>query len=203
MKCHLCGQEHQSIPLQAGQKARCRRCNTLLAIGPRVGRDAPFCFALTGLILAVPAVLLPFVSASELGDQRVSDLLTGVGSLWDGDMRALAFLVLLCGAFLPVVLLVLLVTVYAPAGLGRRRASAATHTRIARILGSWAYPEVQVLAVLVGVVKLGSLVDLKLGPGFWSYCGMTVCLLLAQHGFEYVAPPAAAGAPHPAGGQTA
>jgi paraquat-inducible protein A len=195
MTCSLCGQEHQPIPLQAGQKARCRRCNTLLAIGPRVGRDAPLCFALTGLILSVPAVLLPFVGASELGDRRVSLLLTGVGALWDGNMRALAFLVLLCGALIPAILLILLVTLYAPAGLGRRWVSASTLTRVAKILGSWAYPEVQVLAVLVGVVKLGSLVHLELGPGFWSYCGMAVSLLLAQHGFEFVAPPAAAGTP--------
>jgi paraquat-inducible protein A len=193
MKCHLCGQEHQPIPLQAGRKARCRRCNTLLAIGPRAGRDAPLCFALTGLILSVPAVLLPFVEASELGDRRVSNLLTGVGALWDGDMRALAFLVLLCGALLPAILLILLVIMYAPAGFGRRWVSGQALTRVAKVLGSWAYPEVQVLAVLVGVVKLRSLVDLELGPGFWSYCGMAVCLLLAQHGFEFVAPPAAAG----------
>jgi paraquat-inducible protein A len=170
MKCHLCGQEHQPIPLQAGRKARCRRCNTLLAIGPRAGRDAPLCFALTGLILSVPAV-----------------------PLWDGDMRALAFLVLLCGALLPAILLILLVIMYAPAGFGRRWVSGQALTRVAKVLGSWAYPEVQVLAVLVGVVKLRSLVDLELGPGFWSYCGMAVCLLLAQHGFEFVAPPAAAG----------
>lgn len=199
MKCHLCGQEHQPVPLKAGQKARCRRCNTLLAIGPRAGRDAPLCFALTGLILLVPAVLLPFVGASELGDRRVSNLLTGVGALADGDMGALAFLVLLCGTVLPAVLLILLVILYAPAGLGRHWVGGPTLTRFAKILGNWAYPEVQVLAVLVGVVKLGSLVRLELGPGFWSYCGMAVCLLLAQHGFEFIAPPAATDLPEPAG----
>src|SRR6185437_5804009 len=110
LKCHLCGQQHQAVALQRGQTARCRRCDTLLAIGPRLGPQAPFCFALTGLILAVPAVLLPLVGAEELGDKRISLLLTGVGALWEGGMRALGFLVLLCGTLLPVVMLILLVT---------------------------------------------------------------------------------------------
>jgi paraquat-inducible protein A len=51
------------------------------------------------------------------------------------------------------------------------------------MLAILAYPEVQVLAVLVGVIKLHSLVQLEIGPGFWCYCGMTGSLWLARHEF--------------------
>src|SRR5664280_252685 len=188
LRCHLCGQEHRSVQLKPGEKAVCSRCDTLLAIGPRFGPDAPLCFAVTGLILAVPAALLPFVGAEKLGDERFSLLLTGVGALWDGGMRALSVLVLLCGEVLPIALLVILTALHAPARFGRPWAGAQILSRVAEVLGNWAIPEVQVLAVLVAVVKLGSLVDLTIGPGFWCYCGMALALLLAQHGFAFASP---------------
>jgi len=194
------------VRLQQGEKAVCRRCNSLVALSPRFGPDAPLAFATAGLIFLIPAVLLPFVGASELGDKRISLLLTGVSSLWDGQLRALATLVLLCGAFLPFTLLIVLITLYGPEGFGRRTVGEQRLVRAAKILSRWSFPEVQVLAVLVGVVKLGSLVHLDLGPGFWCYCGMAVSLLAAVHGFKYSWPdPAevAVARPRRSGGENA
>jgi len=163
----------------------CTRCDALLAVGPCHGQDAPLCFAITGLILTVPAVLLPFVSASELGNRRTSLLLTGIGSLLDGGIPSLSLVVLLCGALLPFSLLVILVTIYAPFRFGRRWAIPPALVRAARILTRWAFPEVQVLAVVVGAIKLGSLVHMSMGPGFWCYCGVSAATVLASHCFKY------------------
>ena len=188
LKCPLCGQEHRIVPLRRGDKARCARCDTLLAMSSRLGPEATLCFALTGLILFLPAMFLPLVGAEELGDRRISVLLTGVGALWGGGMRALSLLVLVGGTLFPAALLAILALLYSPVDLGRSRLGAQNLTRAAHLLRSWAFPEVQVLAVLVGVVKLGSLVRAEIGPGFWCYCGVAVSLLLAQHGLEFAPP---------------
>ena len=34
-------------------------------------------------------------------------------------------------------------------------------------------------------VKLGSVVDVSVGPGFWCYCGVAVSLLVAEHSFDF------------------
>ncbi len=183
--CRFCGQEHAHVALAPGEKALCVRCDGLLAQGTRLGADTPLVFSVTGLILAVPAVTLPFITAGKLGDERVSHLLTGVLSLWNDGMRLLAVLVVLCGGLLPVLLLATLAAVHAPIRFGWLHAVPRPLFNFAGVLEHWSIPEVQVLAVFVALMKLGSLVDIKIGLGFWCYCGMALSLVIAQHSFEF------------------
>lgn len=143
------------------------------------------CLAITGLVLLVPAVMLPFVGASELGNRRISLLLTGVTQLLARGMPSLSLLVLLCGALLPAGLLIIFVTIYAPFRFGSRWSIPPLLVRAARVLTRWSFPEVQVLGVVVGAIKLGSLVHMSMGPGFWCYCGMTACSVMVSHCFKY------------------
>lgn len=161
------------------------RCDGVLAQGTRSGPDSALVFSITGLILAVPAMLLPFVSAGKLGDERVSLLFTGVRRLWDGGMRSLAILVFVCGGLLPLMLLATLALLHLPSRLGWRPPGLGLLVRTAHLLEHWAIPEVQVLAVLVALMKLGSVVNVTIGPGFWCYCGMAFFLLIAVHNFDF------------------
>lgn len=194
LTCHTCGQDHRAAPLAKGDRALCARCGALLAQGSRFGPDATFVFSVTGLVLAAPAALLPFIGAAKLGDARTSHLLTGVGALWDGGMRMVALLVLLCGFVLPVAVLAVLALLHVPERFGRHPGATESLLRAASLLGHWSIPEVQVLAVLVALMKLGSLVDITIGPAFWFYCAMAVSLILAQQSFTFESPvsPAAA-----------
>jgi paraquat-inducible protein A len=185
LTCPVCGKGHRSVRLAPGEKAHCTRCGTVLAVGRRGSADAPLVFCVTGLILAIPSCLLPFVSAGNLGAERVSTLLTGVGALWDNGMRALAVLVLLCGCLMPIALLGTLAALKAPERVARYAASQVALSRVARTLELCAIPEVQVLAVLVALMKLGSVVTVSIGAGFWCYCAMSLSLLLAQRGFDF------------------
>jgi paraquat-inducible protein A len=185
LTCRFCGQDHRPIHLKPGDKALCTRCDAVLATGKRFGPDTALVFSATGLVLALPAAFLPFISAGKLGDERVSHLFTGVESFWGNEMRWVAALIFLCGGLLPVALLAALAVLHAPAYLGCPPVAVRLLSRSAHILEHWAFPEVQVLAVLVALMKLGSLVDVTIGPGFWFYCAMSLCLLIAQHSFDF------------------
>jgi paraquat-inducible protein A len=185
LTCRLCGQDHRPTPLAKGEKALCSRCGALLAKGSRLGPDATFVFSVTGLILAAPAAFLPFIGAEKLGDARTSFLLTGVGAMWEDGMRMVSVLVLLCGILLPVALLAVLALLHVPGRFGWHPGDSAGLGRAARLLGHWSIPEVQVLAVLVALMKLGSLVDITIGPAFWFYCAMAAMLILAQQSFAF------------------
>lgn len=202
LTCRLCGQEHGPVQLAPGEKALCVRCDTLLAQGSRVGPDTGLVFSLTGLILAIPAAVLPFVQAGKLGEERATVLFTGVLNLWESGMRALALLVLFCGGIMPVLLLILLMVLHAADRFRWTQAGLQSLYRTARFLEHGSIPEVQVLAVLVALTKLGSLVDITLGAGFWCYCGMALCLVIAQHSFDFelkTQPPSGEPAPVPHG----
>jgi paraquat-inducible protein A len=168
-----------------------------MAKGARFGPDAAFAFSVTGLILAVPAALLPFISAGKLGNERMSHLLTGVGALWDNGMRMVALLVLLCGTLLPVALLAAVAVLRVPERFGWRPDARAELARVVQTLEHACIPEVQVLAVLVALMKLGSVVEVTIGPAFWFYCAMALAAIMAQQSFklEPPGPPAGADAP--------
>lgn len=182
LNCPLCGQVHEPVPLAPGERALCARCDTVLARRSRWGSDAPLAFALTGLLLAVPALVLPFVSAGKFGQIREGVLLTGVEGLWANRMPLLGTWVLLCGLVVPIAVLIVLTV-----ELSRVRfaggAPSDTVLRAARGLGYWAMPEVQLLAVLVALTKLGSLVDVTIGAGFWCYIAMSLALLMAWRSY--------------------
>lgn len=184
LKCRVCGQEHQPVTLRRGERASCVRCETVLVRRHRIGARGGLALALTALILAVPAMSLPFLTAGKLGNERVSVLFTGVDGLWENGMRLLAIWVFFCSWFVPIALLAILGAVLWPSRTDENLAQRARLARFALALEHWAMPEVQVLAVLVALMKLGSLVDVSIGPGFWFYAAMSVTMLLAWHSVD-------------------
>jgi paraquat-inducible protein A len=186
--CRLCGCVHRVVPLAPSERALCVQCGSILVKGARFGRDTALAFTVTALLLAIPAGLMPIATVGKLGSERIGSLLTSVTALWNADMRGLAFWVLVCGELAPLFLLGALAGVLVPARLGKSSRAVEPLNRVAHSVQHWAMPEVQVLAVLVAFTKLGSLVDVKIGPGLWCYAAMSVATLMAWRTFELDAP---------------
>jgi paraquat-inducible protein A len=140
-------------------------------------------FSLTGLILAIPALFLPFITAGKFGQERGGLLFSGVEGLWHHRMHLLSVWVLLCGTMAPMALLVLLSVVFSPLSRKWPQRSSQFLIRAAHAVAYWAIPEVQVLAVLVALMRLGSVVNVTIGSGFWFYSAMSVSLLCAWRSF--------------------
>ncbi len=181
--CPLCGQSHASIQLRPRERALCSRCGHTLAAGSRFGPDTSVAFAVTGLLLAIPAMTLPLVTVAKLGNEFTGSLFTGVDALWRAGMRLLSLWVLVCGAIAPLILLGTLAGLFSPPWLVSSPRFLRWLKRLASALETWAMPEVQVLAVLVAFTKLGSLVDIFIGPGLWCYAGMAIATLIAWRTF--------------------
>lgn len=175
LTCRLCGCVHQPVVLTAGETARCVRCNTPLALAPHGGKHVPVALALAGLIFAVPAALLPFITVEKLGSARSGNFLTSVARLHENGMHVLSAWVLICGGVAPLLLLAAL-------ALSHRYPQ---HTQWwGRLLAHWAMPEVFLLATFVALSRLDSIVQVEINAGFWNYAAMTLALLLAWRAFR-------------------
>jgi len=189
--CRFCGQTHRAVTLAPRQRAQCTRCGLTLAKGTRFGPDTTSALVATALILAVPALTLPFITVGKLGSERVGHLFSGARALWLENMPLLSLWVLLCAGLLPVLLLGLLAAITLPLRMRFQKSASWENAvrRLAVAVAPWAMPEVYLLGVLVALTKLGSLVDVKIGPGFWCYAMMSVLTLLAWRNF-YLGPDA-------------
>ncbi len=185
LNCHVCGQDHQLVPLKRGQRALCSRCGTLLVKRNRFGPAAPLAFAISGAILAVPAASLPLLTVAKWGNERTTFVLTGFTALWGDGLHILAASVLLTGIVLPLILLgTLVATVLAARSDLWPRSREALKTATAT-LQHWAMPEVYVLAVLVAFFKMGNSIEVTVGPGLWCYTAMSILMLLAWRSFDH------------------
>jgi paraquat-inducible protein A len=170
--------------LRPGQRASCVRCGTLLVEAGRLGVNGCLALALTGLILAIPAMTLPFVVLGKYGNERTVILTDGFVGFWSQGFGLIGAVVLTAGTLAPVALLVLLTAVQV---LDRIPSLAWTRHWFARWtehVEYWAMPEVQVLGVLVAFFKLGDVVDVTVGPALYCYAATSFFTLLAWRCFK-------------------
>lgn len=182
--CSCCGLIQRGIDKQASRLA-CALCETKLpdyATGPSNTLSAAL--AIAGLILYLPAVLLPFLQVERLGHVQESSLLGGTISLlaegeWFAGMIVLAFSVVLP----PLKLLTIIALAAVPARLSARRR--AKLYRAVEKIGRWGMLDVLLVAVLIAYVKLGDVAEFHSGLGLVVFGAFVLLSLLSSYLFDH------------------
>lgn len=184
--CHTCGLAQQVEPLAAGQRAECRRCGASLREGPHGSLHLTAALALAALILYVPANLYPILRMHFYGGYTESTVWDGVVSLVESNQWFVATVVFLASIFIPLVKLIGLLFLVASVRLrlGRRLHERTRLFRFIDAIGPWAMLDVFLLAVLVALVKLGSIATVLPGPGLIAFSAVVVLTMLASASFD-------------------
>lgn len=167
--------------------SECARCGAFLGREPeRDSLHLTAALTLAALVLYVPANLYPILKMYWSGAYSESTVWDGVVSLAKSNQWFVAIIVFLASIAIPLAKLLTLFYLVISAHL-RSRAAPRLRTRLWRfidVIGPWAMLDVFLLAVLVALVKLGTLATVLPGPGLTAFCAVVVLTILASTTFD-------------------
>ncbi|MHA6494026.1 paraquat-inducible protein A [Pseudomonas borbori] len=183
--CHEC---HQLNPLQAGAKKQfCSRCGGLLHARRPNSLVHTWALLLTAAILYIPANVLPIMTVSSLGSSAQADtIMSGVIELLSYGMYPIAAVVFVASIVVPTFKLLgigfLLYSVQRHQVMSRRQR--VLMYRFIEWIGRWSMLDIFVIAILVAVVKFGSLASVEPGLGAAAFASVVILTMLAALTFD-------------------
>lgn len=180
-ECDLLLKQTKAAP---GDKAHCPRCGFLLQRPHKHSIERTLALAIAGLVLIVPANLLPMLAVKILGKAQEGTLWSGVSALLTEGMWVVALMVLLSSVALPFINLILafLVSFHLFANKFNRHIMA--WMRWYQHLFEWAMIEVYALGIIVACVKLSDMADIKFGLGLYAFIGLLIINTLLANEFD-------------------
>ena len=138
----------------------------------------------TGLVLYVPANILPVMTMSIVGTVEPLTVLGGVEELYDSGLWPMAAVVFLASIVVPFLKLASLSWILLMHGKPTLQRQRSILRRIVHSIGSWSMVDVFLLAILAAVGQLGALAGVKAEPGGFFFATVLVCSLLAAEFYK-------------------
>lgn len=136
-------------------------------------------FVVTGIILYVPANILPVMTMSIAGDVEPLTVFGGVQELYDSGLAPIAAVVFLASIVVPFCKLACLCWLLFLHGKPVLRPERATVRRIVHLVGSWSMIDVFLLSILTAVGQLGILASVRAEVGGLFFAAVLLCTLFA------------------------
>jgi paraquat-inducible protein A len=172
--------------VRAHEGDRCGRCRHTLRRRKPNSVQRTWALLIGAVLLYIPANVLPVMTVTRLGRSESPTIIHGVGELAHGDMWPLALLVLLASVVVPLVKLGSLAAMLVMTHRGSE-AYLRGRTRLFRfvkLIGRWSMLDIFALAILVGVVRLGSIATVLPGQGAAAFCAVVILTMLATEVFD-------------------
>ncbi|WP_300361577.1 paraquat-inducible protein A [Hydrogenimonas sp.] len=147
---------------------RCPRCDALL-----YRRGQPFSYiitmAVTALLLFLPLTFLPILDLDIMGLQSSSTLFEALWMVYKDGFYFIAFVAMMTGLLIPVIMLILLLLILVPLKHGYRPENVSLYYRLYEKMSDWGMAEVYLISIIVSMVKLHGMGTLHIGLGFYMF----------------------------------
>jgi paraquat-inducible protein A len=179
VRCHGCGR------VSSAARRECPRCDASLHARKANALPRTVALSIAALLLYFPANILPVlrVESSVKGSQR-STILSGVIQFWQEGDYPVALIIFTASVLIPILKLLALGTLCYGACTGRSPRAMTQLYRVTDFIGRWSMVDVFVVAILVGVVQLGSVMTINPGAGAMAFAGVVVLTILAAESFD-------------------
>ena len=176
--CHVCG---LASPVDEG---RCPRCRSGLHLRQRESLQRTWAFTVAALLLYLPANLLPILRVESFAGAQSSTIISGVIEFWQQEDYPVAIIIFVASVVIPVLKIIAIVWLCFAARIGHRPRGMTRLYRVTEFVGRWSMVDVFVVAILVGVVQLGTTISIHPGPGAVSFAAVVVLTMFAAMSFD-------------------
>jgi paraquat-inducible protein A len=176
--CHACDLlvAEEDIPLNS--KAHCPRCGFPL-YEPKVNTvNNTLALVITGLLLLWPAITMPILEMSILGDTSFNTLLSAVVKIFQAGYYWVAFVVFFTSIFAPLAKFSVLCTVLLHIKAKRYTPVLPVLFRYYVKLDAWEMLDVYLISMMVAVIKLFDIAAIHTGLGLFCLLGLLATSIL-------------------------
>jgi paraquat-inducible protein A len=150
---------HSCGRVEPVEKLHCPRCDTPLHLRKPASLQHTVALTISAALLYFPA------------------------NLQDGDYPV-ALIIFIASVMIPIVKFMAIAALCLGAYSGRWPRAMTRLYRLTDYIGRWSMVDVFVVAILVGVVQLGSVMTISPGGGAFAFAGVVVLMMIAAHSFD-------------------
>jgi len=182
--CHEC---HKLNKLESGSRKQfCSRCGGVIHARRPDSLVRTWALLLTAALLYIPANLLPIMTVNSLGKGQSDTIMSGIVELANLGMLPIAVVVFIASILVPIFkmvgisLLLYSVQRHQPMSVRQR----IVMYRFIEWIGRWSMLDIFVIAILVAVVRFGSLASIEPGLGAMAFASVVILTMLAALTFD-------------------
>ncbi|NQZ21473.1 MAG: paraquat-inducible protein A [Colwellia sp.] len=180
LACHQCDSLLPMPLLSEGQKAYCGCCGAALFSKKKDAINRTIAVAIAGLLLLLPAILLPIIGIGAAGLYNDASLVDCITVLIDTRNYIIAFAVFMFTIAIPTVRLFTALYISLCIKFNRTKPSLLVFFRSYHILDTWTMIHVFFMGVIISMYKLSSLADMTIDGGLFSLVLLLLCSTLVS-----------------------
>jgi paraquat-inducible protein A len=182
--CQKCDGLFEKPTLKQGQIAKCCHCGSVLVERKVNSIERSFHWSLAGLILMLPAILLPLMGVTLAGQYHQASLLDCVLVLIDREFFMIACLLFLFAIAVPIVRLCGALYLSYCFKFNRLKPTLLNFFRAYHHLDNWAMLNVFMLGIVVSMYKLLDDTELSVNLGLLSFILWLICSTMASSSLD-------------------
>ncbi len=168
-------------PMRDGE---CPRCGHRLHLRHEGSLQRTWALTIAAFLLYFPANLLPVLRVESFQGDHQNTIIGGVIEFWQQGDYPVALIIFCASVVIPVLKIISIITLCVAARSGRRPRPMTRIYRVTEFIGRWSMVDVFVVAILVGLVQLGSAISIHPGAGALSFAAVVVLTMFAAMSFD-------------------
>lgn len=177
MACPDCDLLLLRHPVPEGKTLVCPRCRRPLAKHTSSSVDKTLALSSTGLLLYLPAMLLPLMTFEFFGFKESANVFQSIMNFYDNGYHLVSVIVLISAILLPLTQLLCIFPISLLLRLGKPNKLLVPLFRSYLHLQEWAMTEVYLLGITITVIKMNSSTSITYHPGVFCFAALVLVTL--------------------------